>query len=105
MFQKFEEFHASMRWLETRLMLPDALTKEGVERGYLLAVLEGNRWSPAPTAETVSAKEAIRAGRHSRAEARRAAKARGSTLAVWPSRRIGRSVLALGRPRPKCRPS
>ena len=89
----------SVRWLDTRLMLADALTKEGVERGYLLAVLESNRWSPSPTEETVMAKVAIRAGRHARAEVRRATKAASraafvATDAAWPSRRVALSLCA-----------
>ena len=56
------------RWIGMELMLADALTKTGAERGYLLECMNKYKWTLAPTGETLKRRKII-------GEARRARKA------------------------------
>ena len=53
-------------WVDTKLLLADALTKAEAERGYMMKCLEENLWSTTPTSETLLLKENIRRGRQAR---------------------------------------
>ena len=59
-------------WVDTKLQPADGLTKIGVERGYLLDILQFGKWSPEPTQATMAAKDSIRAARRARVEQARA---------------------------------
>ena len=64
-----------MEWVDTQLMLADALTKLECERDYLVQAIADNAWDTTPTPVTLAAKQAIRAAR----QARNAAKQRAKT--------------------------
>ncbi len=53
-------------WVDTLLLLADALTKVDAERGFLVQCLKTNTWSTTSTSETLGVKEAIRKSRQAR---------------------------------------
>ncbi len=62
-----------VRWVDTQIMLADALTKTEAERGYIIERLQAGEWSLEQTSEAKAAKERIRAQRRARkAQAKRA---------------------------------
>ncbi|CAK0854593.1 unnamed protein product [Prorocentrum cordatum] len=64
-----DDWRMRVRWIDTKLMIADALTKADAERGFLLERLTEGRWCLAQTEEMLAAKAAA-------GEARRARKAR-----------------------------
>ncbi|CAK0870870.1 unnamed protein product [Prorocentrum cordatum] len=64
-----DDWRIRVRWIDTKLMIADALTKTEAERSFLLERLTEGRWCLAQTEEMLAAK--VAAG-----EARRARKAR-----------------------------
>ena len=60
-------------WTDTSQMLADVLTKLGCERESLLHALECGRWQLEPTEQAKLRKVEIRAGRHARKAAKKAA--------------------------------
>ncbi|CAK0814360.1 unnamed protein product, partial [Prorocentrum cordatum] len=64
-----DDWRIRARWIDTKLMIADALTKADAERGFLLERLTEGRWCLAQTEEMLAAKAAA-------GEARRARKAR-----------------------------
>ena len=60
-------------WTDTSQMLADVLTKLGCERDSLLHALECGRWQLEPTEQAKLRKVEIRAGRHARKAAKKAA--------------------------------
>eukprot|EP00435_Cladocopium_sp_Y103_P014041 s2039_g3.t1 len=60
-------------WTDTSQMLADVLTKLGCERESLIHALERGQWQLEPSAEAKQKKLEIRAGRHARKAAKRAA--------------------------------
>jgi hypothetical protein len=68
-----------LEWCDTSVQLADALTKLEAERGYLTTAMHDGYVSVKVSAEAASAKEAIRAARHRRANERRALDAQSRT--------------------------
>jgi hypothetical protein len=60
------EDNTTCHWIDTLVMLADALTKVEAERGFLREALESGLWSPENTAKTLEAKQRIRDGRQRR---------------------------------------
>ena len=60
------ETNVAVQWIDTQLMLAEALTKVEAEKLYLLTAIKDNYWNNTPTTETLAAKERIRAGRKAR---------------------------------------
>ena len=60
------ETNVAVQWIDTLLMLADSLTKIEAEKLYLLTAIKDNFWDNTPTAETLAAKDRIRAGRKAR---------------------------------------
>ena len=60
------ETKVAVQWIDTQLMLADALTKVEAEKLYLLTAVKDNFWNNTPTTETLAAKPRKRAGRKAR---------------------------------------
>ncbi len=67
---------STLQWLDSSMMLADALTKLSAERGYLLKAILDNTWSDRVTEDALDVKQKIREGRHARAEVARERKRR-----------------------------
>ena len=68
-------------WTDTSQMLADVLTKLGCERESLLHALECGRWQLEPTEQAKLRKVEIRAGRHARKAAKKAASSSNPVVA------------------------
>ena len=73
-----EDCVVSLEWIDTMMMLADALTKtEKVDVAPLQRAMCTNEWTPLASEAAVEAKAMIREGRHRRAGMRRAATSEG----------------------------
>ena len=67
-----QEWTTIVKWIDTKVMLADALTKVEAERGFLLQCLAEGRWSIAQTEEMLEQKKLISDARRARRSQERA---------------------------------